>query len=40
VLTKLDTRLENTIQKLQDYLAGKSTTPTDPSSDSALDQAA
>jgi hypothetical protein len=40
VLTKLDTRLQNAIQKLQDYLAGKSATPTDPSSDSALDQAA
>lgn len=40
VLTKLDTRLQNAIQKLQDYLDGKSTTPTDPSSDSALDQAA
>lgn len=40
VLTKLDTRLQNAIQKLQDYLDGKSSTPTDPSSDSALDQAA
>jgi hypothetical protein len=40
VLTKLDTRLQNAIQKLQDYLDGKSSTPTDPSSESALDQAA
>jgi len=40
VLTKLDTRLQNAIQKLQDYLDGKSSAPTDPSSDSALDQAA
>jgi chromosome segregation ATPase len=40
VLTKLDTRLQNAIQKLQDYLDGKSSTPADPSSDSALDQAA
>jgi chromosome segregation ATPase len=40
VLTKLDERLQNAIKKLQDYLDGKSTTPADPSSDSALDQAA
>jgi hypothetical protein len=40
VLTKLHSRLQNAIQKLQDYLEGKSTTPPDPSSDSALDQAA
>jgi hypothetical protein len=40
VLTKLDTRLQNAIQKLQDYLDGKSSTPTDASSDSALGQAA
>jgi len=40
VLSKLDERLQNVIQNLKDYLDGKSATPTDPSSDSALDQAA
>jgi hypothetical protein len=39
MLTKLDEHLQNAIQKVEDWLAGK-TTATDPSSDSALDQAA
>ena len=39
VLTKLDERLQNAIQKLQDWLDGKGAAP-DASSDSALDQAA
>ncbi len=41
VLTRVDTHLQNVIQKLQDWLNGKSTTDSSsPSSDSALDQAA
>jgi hypothetical protein len=41
VLTKLDTRLQNVIQKLQDWLNGKgASTSSDPSTDGALDQAA
>jgi hypothetical protein len=38
VLTKLDEHLQNAIKRLQGWLDG--TTSTDPSSDSALDQAA
>ena len=38
VLTKLDEHLQNALERLQSWLDG--TTPTDPSSDSALDQAA
>jgi ArsR family metal-binding transcriptional regulator len=41
VLTRVDTHLQNVIQKLQDWLDGKSSGDTSPaSSDSALDQAA
>jgi hypothetical protein len=42
VLTKIDTHLQNVIQKLQDWLNGtsSSSTSTPPSSDAALDQAA
>ena len=41
VLTRVDTHLQNVIQKLQDWLNGKSSTDSSsPSSDSALDQAA
>ncbi len=41
VLTRVDTHLQNVIQKLQDWLSGKSSSdPSSPSSDSALDQAA
>ena len=41
VLTRVDTYLQNVIQKLQDWLNGKSSTDSgSPSSDSALDQAA
>lgn len=42
LLTRIDGRLQKAIQKVQDWLDGKgsSTTSTDPSSDSALDQAA
>lgn len=38
VLTRLDDHLQKAIQRLQDFLDGK--TSSDPSSDSALDQAA
>ena len=41
VLTRVDTHLQNVIQKLQDWLNGKSSSDSSsPSSDSALDQAA
>ena len=41
VLTKVDTYLQNVIQKLQDWLNGKSSgSPSSTSTDSALDQAA
>jgi hypothetical protein len=41
VLTRVDTHLQNVIQKLQDWLDGKSSADsTAPSSDSGLDQAA
>ena len=41
VLTRVDTHLQNVIQKLQDWLDGKSSGDTSSaSSDSALDQAA
>jgi hypothetical protein len=41
VLTRVDTHLQNVIQKLQDWLNGKSSTDSSSSSsDSALDQAA
>ena len=39
LLQKVDTRVQALAQKVQDWLDGK-TTPTDPSSDSSLDQAA
>jgi ArsR family metal-binding transcriptional regulator len=41
VLTRVDTHLQNVIQKLQDWLNGTSSSDSSaPSSDSALDQAA
>ena len=40
VLQKIDTRVKTLAQKVQDWLAGKTVASTDPSSDSALDQAA